>query len=64
MIEWLQGFFPDKDKFFVPHFATWAGSNVLAQQIKDGLSEEKIRASWQPDLEKFKSTRLKYLLYP
>jgi len=56
--------FPTKEKFFVPNFARWAGSNVLAQQIKDGLDEEAIRASWQPDLKKFKSMRAHYLLYP
>jgi len=29
-----------------------------------GMSEEEIRMSWQEDLEKFKVTREKYLLYP
>jgi uncharacterized protein YbbC (DUF1343 family) len=56
--------FPDKEKFFVPHFARWAGNEVLAQQIKDGLSEEQIRESWQKDLTAFKEVRKKYLLYP
>jgi uncharacterized protein YbbC (DUF1343 family) len=56
--------FPDKEKFFVPHFARWAGNELLAQQIKDGLSEEQIRESWQKDLNAFKEMRKKYLLYP
>lgn len=56
--------FPDKEKFFVPHFARWAGNTVLAQQIKDGLSEEQIRESWQKDLDAYKEMRKKYLLYP
>ena len=56
--------FPDKEKFFVPHFARWAGNEILAEQIKDGLSEEQIRATWQKDLDAFKEMRKKYLLYP
>jgi uncharacterized protein YbbC (DUF1343 family) len=56
--------FPDKEKFFVPHFARWAGNELLAQQIKDGLSEEQIRESWQKDITSFKEIRKKYLLYP
>lgn len=56
--------FPDKDNFFVPHFARWAGNTLLAKQIRDGMSEEQIRASWQKDLDQFKELRKKYLLYP
>jgi len=33
------------------------------QQIKDGKSEEEIRKSWEPALDKFKKIRKKYLLY-
>lgn len=56
--------FPDKEKFFVPHFARWAGNTLLAQQIKDGLSEEQIRQSWQTELDLYKEKRKKYLIYP
>lgn len=56
--------FPDKDNYFVPHFARWAGNTLLAQQIKDGLSEEQIRESWQKDLAVYTEMRKKYLLYP
>ena len=56
--------FPDKEKFFVPHFARWAGNNLLAEQIKGGLSEDEIRESWQEDLTRYKEMRKKYLLYP
>ena len=55
--------FPVKDKFFVEHFGRWAGSNVLAQQIRDGMTEEQIRDTWQDDLEMYKAMRAKYLLY-
>ncbi len=56
--------FPDKEKFFVPHFARWAGNTLLAQQIKDGMSEDQIRESWQKDLAAYKEIRNKYLMYP
>lgn len=56
--------FPDKEKFFVTHFARWAGNSLLAKQIKDGLSEDQIRATWQKDLDAYKEMRKKYLLYP
>jgi uncharacterized protein YbbC (DUF1343 family) len=56
--------FPGKDKFFKSYFNTLAGSPVLQQQIKDGLSEEEIRAGWQPGLEAFNKVRKKYLIYP
>ena len=56
--------FPDKENYFVPHFARWAGNTLLAQQIKDGLTEEQIRESWQKDLGVYREMRKKYLLYP
>jgi uncharacterized protein YbbC (DUF1343 family) len=37
---------------------------LLQQQIKDGLTEEEIRATWQADLKAYELTRQKYLLYP
>lgn len=54
---------PQKDKFFNPFFEKLAGTKVLRQQIIEGKSETEIRASWQPELEKFKKIRKKYLLY-
>jgi len=55
--------YPDKEKFFVPNFSRWAGNEVLAQQIKDGLTEAQIRESWQTELNAYKEIRKKYLLY-
>lgn len=58
--------FPGKDTFFInkgSNFNRLAGNNQLISQIKKGESEESIRASWQPELEKFKRIRKKYLLY-
>jgi len=55
--------FPQKEKFFNPFFEKLAGTKLLRQQIIEGKSEAEIRASWQPELEKFKKIRKKYLLY-
>ena len=44
-------------------FNKLAGNNELWQQIKSGVSEADIRASWAPQLNAFKLTRKKYLLY-
>jgi uncharacterized protein YbbC (DUF1343 family) len=65
--------FPEKDKFFIVpksgkmeefFFNKLAGNNELWQQLKNGVSEEAIRKSWQPKLDQFKTLRKKYLLYP
>ncbi len=53
-----------KDKFFGNYINLLAGTDKLANQIKEGKSEQEIKATWQEDLAKFKSIRKKYLLYP
>lgn len=45
-------------------FDLLAGTKELRYQIVRGLSEEDIRASWQPALNEYKKIRNKYLLYP
>lgn len=45
-------------------FNLLAGSERLAQQIVQGLSEEEIRASWRQELEEYCIMRCNYLLYP
>ncbi len=55
--------YPDKEKFFTAYFDKLAGTPQLKQQIKDGLTEEQIRASWKPGLDEFNTKREKYLLY-
>jgi len=65
-LEWLLKAYQntsDKSKFFNNFFVKLAGTQKLRQQIEQGWSEEEIRASWQEDLETFKHTREKYLLY-
>jgi uncharacterized protein YbbC (DUF1343 family) len=74
-LKWLMEayrLFPDKDKFFIvpksgnmegSFFNKLAGNNDLWQQIKEGKTEQEIRASWEPKLNEFKKIRKKYLLY-
>ncbi len=64
---WLLGMYekyPDKKKFFNSFFDKLAGTAQLREQIVRGASEEEIRKSWQPALDKYKLIRQKYLLYP
>jgi len=56
--------FPERERFFNPFFDRLAGTNMLRNQIKAGLTEEQIRQSWQPGLESFRKIRAQYLLYP
>ena len=44
-------------------FEKLAGNGDLRKQIEAGMSEEEIRATWQPALDKFKEIRKKYLIY-
>jgi len=55
----------DKTSFFLKNnfFDKLAGTDQLRKQIIAGTSEKEIRASWQPELDRFKETRAKYLLY-
>jgi uncharacterized protein YbbC (DUF1343 family) len=58
--------FPDKDHFFNGNGSTFdrlAGTAILQEQIREGLTEEDIRKSWEPALTNFKKIRKKYLLY-
>lgn len=67
--------FPDKKEFFLKSsalnptptgmfFNKLAGNAELMAQVNNGASEAAIRKSWQPALDKFKSIRKKYLIYP
>jgi uncharacterized protein YbbC (DUF1343 family) len=57
--------FPDKENFFLKngHFNNLAGNDLLLQQIKEGVSEDEIRKSWEPGLSNFKKLRKMYLMY-
>lgn len=45
------------------NFTLHAGTDQLQKQIESGLSEDKIKASWQNDIRDFKMKREKYLIY-
>ena len=67
----LYAAYPDKKKFFdrslheqIGNIDFLAGTPEFKKQIQEGWSEEKIRASWKPGLEKYKRMREKYLIYP
>lgn len=66
-LKWLMDAFQnttDRSKFFLTSgFTRHAGTKKLQKQIEAGLSEAEIKATWQPDLEKFKGIREKYLTY-
>jgi len=63
--------YPEKEKFFdykqskqINNFNRLAGNDKLQKQIASGMSEQEIRASWEPELSAYKQMRKKYLLYP
>lgn len=65
-LSWLRELYeayPDKETFFRGSFKNLAGNDQLAQQIKDGLSEDEIRQSWEPKLSEFKELRKSYVIY-
>ena len=54
----------DKSKVFnTKNFTTHAGTSQLQKQIEQGMAESEIKETWQSDLERFKKTRAKYLIY-
>jgi len=73
-IQWIMELYkahPHKEKFFdsklskqMNNIEIQIGSGLFRQQIIDGISEEVIRASWEPGLSEYKKMRKKYLLYP
>ena len=73
-IQWIMELYkahPYKEKFFdsklskqMNNIEIQIGSGLFRQQIIDGVSEEVIRASWEPGLSEYKKMRKKYLLYP
>src|SRR6187401_2849193 len=72
-IQWIMELYkahPHKEKFFdsklskqMNNIEIQIGSGLFRQQIIDGVSEEVIRASWEPGLSEYKKMRKKYLLY-
>jgi uncharacterized protein YbbC (DUF1343 family) len=68
-LSWLLSYYRDltpENDFFLPtaHFDHLAGNAALRQQVRDGLSADAIRGSWQDGCKAFMAIREKYLLYP
>lgn len=66
MLNWVMVFYQNaknKKKFFNSFFDNLAGTDKLRHQIEEGLLEKEMRASWQDDINKYKTVRKKYLLY-
>ena len=73
-LQWIMELYkasPYKEKFFdsklskeMNNIEIQIGSGLFRQQIIDGVSEQEIRASWEPGLSEYKTMRKKYLLYP
>ena len=53
----------DKSTFFTDFFLKLSGTKTLREQIEAGMTEEDIRESWAPGLEKFREMQKKYLIY-
>lgn len=69
-LKWLIDFSKKMKEINRPFFTSprmmdlLSGSQILRKQIIEGLDEEQIRSSWQKELQKYRSLRKKYLIYP
>lgn len=56
----------DKNNFISrsDFFDKLAGTDQLRKQIRSGMTEEQIRASWTDELKRYGNMRAKYILYP
>lgn len=65
-LKWIIDFYQDlapQTEFFKDYLTLLAGTEELKKQIEIGLTEEQIKATWQPRLKEYKAMRKKYLLY-
>lgn len=65
-IEWLVDAYtktPKTEKFFGNTFTIHAGDTILEYQLKNNISPQEIRKSWQPKVKYFKKIRANYLIY-
>lgn len=53
----------DDTTFFRDYIDLLSGTKDFRKQVEAGMSEAKIRATWQPKLNTYKAIRKKYLLY-
>jgi uncharacterized protein YbbC (DUF1343 family) len=72
-LQWLKEMYnayPDKEKFFdakqskeIGNVDFRTGDSNFKEQIKQGVSDEDMRKSWEPGLSNYKKMRLKYVIY-
>lgn len=64
-LEWvIDSYHQLKDKgFFKKYFVKLAGDSQLQRDIENEKSADQIRASWAKEINEFKATRQKYLIY-
>ena len=64
-LEWLiEAYLQLNDKgFFNNYFHLLSGDKQMQKDIENGKSADEVRASWEDDLEAFKTVRTKYLMY-
>ncbi len=65
-LDWLvktYKLYPDKAIYFNKFFDRLSGDKALKQMIIDGKSIIEIKDTWQPEINKFKKIRSKYLIY-
>jgi uncharacterized protein YbbC (DUF1343 family) len=73
-LQWMMELYkayPEKEKFFdykqskqMGNIDKLAGVAEFKEQIKQGISEDSIRRTWEPGLQAFRMKRAKYLIYP
>lgn len=54
----------EQTSFFNPLFNKLAGNSSLQEDIKNNIPAKKIKEKWKKNIDEFKKTRNKYLLYP
>lgn len=50
--------------FFTRFFENLIGDGRIRAMIQQGRSADEIKATWKPDVERFRAKRSKYLIYP
>lgn len=65
-LSWMKKLYSNLNnpEFFDKNFNYHSGNSALQEQIKNNVSDQEIRNSWQNGIDNFKIIRVKYLLYP
>jgi uncharacterized protein YbbC (DUF1343 family) len=73
-LQWMMELYkayPEKEKFFdykqskqMGNIDKLAGVAEFKEQIRQGISEDSIRRTWEPGIQAFRVKRAKYLIYP